>query len=114
MTYFQRLADGFSAEEMGFTLDTYWVQFGGASPEDWIRRLKGRVPCIHLKDLAIVSGVQKMAVIGEGNINFDRVISAAEDSGTEYLLVEQDDCNGEDPFECLKRSYANLSSMGLK
>lgn len=55
-----------------------------------------------------------MAVVGEGNINFDAVISAAEDAGTRYLLVEQDNCNGEDPFDCLKRSYENLRAMGLQ
>ena len=56
---------------------------------------------------------QLMAVVGEGNINFDAVISAAESAGTQYLLVEQDNCNGEDPFDCLKRSYENMKAMGL-
>ena len=32
----------------------------------------------------------------------------------QYLLVEQDKCNGEDPFDCLKRSYENLRAMGLQ
>lgn len=55
-----------------------------------------------------------MSVVGEGNINFDAVLNAAEDAGTQYLLVEQDNCNGEDPFDCLKRSYENLRAMGLQ
>ena len=54
-----------------------------------------------------------MAVVGEGNINFDRVFTCAEKAGTKYMLVEQDDCNGEDPFECLKRSYEYLKSRGF-
>ena len=33
--------------------------------------------------------------------------------GHEYLLVEQDDCYGEDPFECLRVSYQNLKARGL-
>ena len=57
---------------------------------------------------------KKMAVIGEGNINFDRVFEKAESSGTEYLMVEQDDCYGEDPFDCLKRSYKYLHSLGFE
>lgn len=32
----------------------------------------------------------------------------------QYLLVEQDNCNGEDPFDCLKRIYENLRAMGLQ
>ena len=106
-----RMAEDFTADEMGFTLDTYWVQKGGANPVDYINKLAGRLPCIHLKDYDYEG---KMSVVGEGNINFDAVIAAAEKAGTQYLLVEQDDCNGEDPFACLKRSYDNLRAMGLK
>jgi len=57
---------------------------------------------------------RKMAVVGEGNINFARVFEKAEAAGTAYMLVEQDDCNGEDPFECLRRSYENLHAWGFQ
>ena len=106
----EHLAEDFSADELGFTLDTFWVQMGGGEPSYWIERLAGRVPCIHIKDFAYE---RKMAVIGEGNMNWDRIFKAAQNSGTEYLLVEQDDCNGEDPFYCLKRSYEFLKSRGF-
>lgn len=106
----ERLAEDFAADEMGFTLDTFWVQAGGGDPAQWIEKLSGRVPCIHLKDY---SYGRKMAVVGEGNINFDRVFEKAEAAGTEYMLVEQDDCNGEDPMDCLKRSYDYLRSLGF-
>ena len=69
------LAEQFSPEIMGFTFDTYWAQTAGADPAYWIERLSGRVPCIHLKDHGFD---RKMAVIGEGNINFDRVFYSAE------------------------------------
>lgn len=107
----ERLAEITAPDEMGFTLDTFWVQAGGGDPAQWIEKLSGRVPCIHLKDYAYG---RKMAVIGEGNINFDRVFEKAESAGTEYMLVEQDDCNGEDPFDCLKRSYKYLHSLGFE
>lgn len=110
ITYLETLANAFAPDEMGFTLDTFWIQAGGGDPADWIRRLKGRVPVIHLKDMAYG---RVMSVIGEGNMNFASVFDAAETSGTEYLLVEQDDCGEDDPFDCLKRSYINLKKMGL-
>ena len=109
-TVLAHLAEDFSADKMGFTLDTYWIQVGGGDAADWIERFSGRVPCIHLKDYAYG---QKMAVVGEGNLNFDRVFVKAEDAGTKYLLVEQDDCGGENPFDCLKRSYDYLRSRGF-
>ena len=107
----ERLAEAIPAEDMGFTLDTFWIQAGGGDPAQWIERLFGRVPVIHLKDYAYG---RKMAVVGEGNINFDRVFTQAEESGTKFLLVEQDDCNSEDPIECLRRSYLYLKSCGFE
>lgn len=106
----EKLAQDIPAELMGFTLDTFWVQAGGGDPAQWIGKLAGRVPAIHLKDYAYG---RRMAVVGEGNINFDRVFTEAERAGTKYLLVEQDDCNGEDPVECLRRSYAYLKACGF-
>jgi hypothetical protein len=52
--------------------------------------------------------------IGDGNINFAAVAAAAADSGVDYMLVEQDDCHGEDPFSAMKRSYDYLKAMGLE
>lgn len=107
----EQIAENVPAELMGFTLDTYWVQVGGGDPAQWIERLSGRLPCIHLKDCAYQ---QKMAVVGEGNINFDRVFEKAAAAGTKYMLVEQDKCYEEDPFECLRRSYQFLKAHGFE
>ncbi len=106
----QSLIEMIPAEYMGITFDTYWAQVAGADPAEWLEKLAGRIPCIHLKDCAFG---QQMAVVGEGNINFDRVFQMAEAGGTEYMLVEQDDCNGENPFDCLKRSYDYLTACGF-
>lgn len=108
----EHIADNFAPEKLGFTLDTFWVQAGGGDPAYWIEKLQGRLPCIHLKDYAF-DGEKKMAVIGEGNINFDRVFEKAESAGVKYMLVEQDECYGEDPFDCIKRSYEYLKSRGF-
>ncbi|MBO5287732.1 MAG: sugar phosphate isomerase/epimerase [Clostridia bacterium] len=107
------ITNAFTKDELGITLDTYWVQYGGASPAETIERLFGRVQCVHLKDFEIVGDEQRMASVGSGNINFERVIKACYDAGSEYLLVEQDNCYGKDPFECLKKSYEYLKSLGL-
>ncbi len=109
-TVMERLSEEIPADLMGFTLDTYWVQFAGGDPAWWLEKLSGRVPAIHLKDCDFE---RNMSVLGEGNINFDRVFEKAQKAGTEYMLVEQDDCNGENPFDCLKRSFNYLKSCGF-
>lgn len=110
-TILQRLMEDIPADTMGFTLDTFWVQAGGGDPGQWLEKLSGRVPCIHLKDFGYG---RKMLPIGEGNMNFDRIFEKADACGVQYMLVEQDDCNGEDPFDCLRRSYQYLNACGLK
>ena len=86
-------------------LDTYWVQFGGASPLDWCIRLKNRLPLLHLKDYAVdAKGTPYDAEVGSGNLDFKAIIAAAEASGCEWFIVEQDNCIG-NPFDSLAKSF---------
>jgi sugar phosphate isomerase/epimerase len=56
---------------------------------------------------------QIMEAVGEGNLNFPGILEAAKKAGTKWYIVEQDNCNGKDPFECLSRSLKNLKQLGL-
>lgn len=94
-------------------LDTYWVQAGGADPAYWIEKLTGRQVMLHLKDMRVtLKGEQRFAEVGEGNLNWPRILKAAEDAGVEFLLVEQDLCYDRDPFTSFEISYRNLRNMG--
>lgn len=109
-----QLLEGFAPDELGFTLDTYWVQAAGCDVVDWIERLSGRMPCVHLKDLEMAGGKPYMAPVMEGNLNFPKILEAfGRSPGTEYLLVEQDECR-ESPFVCLQKSYDNLCKLGYR
>ena len=112
--FMDKFIEEFPADILGITFDTYWAQYAGADPALWIEKLKGRIECIHLKDMTVVGREQRMAPVGSGNMNFERIIEKAEDAKVEYLLVEQDKCYEEDPFDCLAKSYAYLTSLGLK
>lgn len=111
---FNHLLNHFPADEFGVILDTYWVQQGGADIYQWIDKMKGRLYCVHLKDQGVKEDGKSpmMMAIGEGNLNFPAIIKAFEEAGAEYAFVEQDNCNGEDPFECLRRSFEYLKSLG--
>lgn len=85
-------------------LDIYWIQYGGGSPTAWCRRLKGRMPLVHLKDMTVVNGVPTITEIGSGNIDFKEVCGACDESGVTWHMVEQDVCTGS-PLDSLKMSY---------
>ena len=108
-----------NAPHINFTLDTYWVQYGGASIIEYVERLNGRIKCVHLKDHKTVaefdSEKQKytlkpiFAPVGDGTINFKDVIAKMKQSGAEYFLVEQDNAaNFDDPLEQVGRSIKYL------
>lgn len=110
----ETLMEDFAPEEMGFTLDTYWVQAAGADVLYWLDKLGDRIPCVHLKDMDVQGFKQVMAPVMEGNLNFPAILKKLEELGkTKYLLVEQDDCE-ESPFICMKKSYDNLHSLGYR
>ena len=100
------------APDLAFELDTYWVQAGGASVVEWCQKCKGRLPAIHLKDFAVVGNEAKMAALGDGNINWPAVIAAAEASGCEWFIFEQDrDWYDNDPFIAAQRSFDYITSI---
>lgn len=107
------LLEAFAPDELGFTLDTYWVQEAGADVVQVIQQLDGRLPCVHLKDMAVVDQKKVMAPVYAGNMNFDAILPALEQAGTKHLLVEQDTCIGS-PFDSLAVSYENLAARGYR
>lgn len=97
---------GMPEDVMGLTLDLYWLQYTGANVLAWIDKLQNRLQCVHVKDMGIVGNQQVMLPVGEGNMDYVSIIDKLRQLGkTEYLLVEQDNCNGRNPFECLNSSY---------
>src|SRR5437763_1339094 len=60
-----------------FEIDTYWIAHGGGDPVQWIDKVSGRIPCVHLKDMGITSKREQfMAEVGEGNLNWPAIIDA--------------------------------------
>ncbi len=98
-----------------FEIDVYWIQAGGGDPAEWIRKVAGRMKVVHLKDYAVANAREpRFAEVGEGNMNFGRILEACKEIGVEWGAVEQDQTYGKDPFECLRTSFANLRALGVE
>jgi sugar phosphate isomerase/epimerase len=98
-------------------IDTFWVQAGGSSPLDWVKRMNKRMDVIHLKDFGIADGAKcrsgVMMPIGSGNLDWKAIIPAAEKGGVKVFVVEHDgDCA--DPFESFKSSLEYLNANFVK
>lgn len=113
-TFLERVYDETSPENVVAELDTFWVQRGGGDVVEWVKRVKGRTPFIHLKDFKVApNGDISFCEVGAGTLDFKRIIAAADEGGCEWFIVEQDSCPG-DPFVSIKQSFdyikANLAS----
>ncbi len=105
-TLYEALLKSFSPELMGVTLDTYWVRAAGDDLSRVIDQLKGRLQCVHYKDMQVLGYKQQFAAVGQGSMDFRPITKQLLALGeTEYVFVEQDDCYGQSPFDCLKDSY---------
>jgi len=106
-----------------FELDTHWMAAAGCDPAQWIRKVKGRIPVVHFKDIAMdhifVShgggGMvpRRFAEIGQGNINWPNVRDACVEAGVQWHCVEQD-FTVMDPFDSLKMSIDYMRRIGVK
>ena len=125
-----------SAPSMRFELDVHWIHRGGKDPVQILRDYSGLVDLVHLKDYRIgplgddafaaleagdvqgfmtaFTGVVQFAEVGEGNLDFTAIIDQSVASGAKYLLIEQDDQYGRDPFDCLVTSRDNLIALGYE
>jgi len=104
-TILERIFSSISARHLQAELDTYWVQFGGGTPVDWCRRLQGRLPLIHLKDLGISDANEVVfRELGKGNLDFTSIVKAGDAAGCQWYIVEQDVCPG-DPFDSVAESF---------
>ena len=75
-------AGGASPQELGFTLDTYWVQMGGADVvPDWIEKLADTSPCVHLKDMAVRAGSPSWPRWGGQPALGEKILGAFEEGG---------------------------------
>lgn len=102
-------------DALQFELDVFWVQAAGANPIDWIEKVRGRMDIVHFKDMMYAPGKAcEMAPIGEGNMNWKKIIEACDAIGVKYALVEQDNAVETDSLGCMQTSYNNLKAIGAR
>ena len=115
-------------------LDTCWVNVGGENPAAYIKKYAGRVPVLHLKDFigqksenmydlirsedeAVSTEEAKKNCafeyrpLGLGLQKVDELLQAAEEAGTQWLIVEQDEPSmGKSALECVQMSIDYLNA----
>jgi sugar phosphate isomerase/epimerase len=75
-----------------------------------VSQAQGTVAFFHLKDYAMTLERKPIwSEIGRGTLPFRRIVEAAERSGCQWFIVEQDTSPG-DPFESLRQSFEYIKA----
>jgi len=116
-TLFDTLAK--AAPNLHFEIDVFWARAGGADPVALVSAYAGRVPLLHVKDMAkglelprgsSSAPLEKQVVIGTGQEDWPAVFAAAEAGGGQLYYIED-----ESPtvWEQLPRSLEYLRKLEL-
>ena len=89
-------------------MDIYWVKKGGADPLEFLKKYAGRIPVLHVKDMA-TGPEQDFICPGRGIIDFKPIFAEAKKQGIEHYFVERD--NEPDGIGCLKSSGEFLKNI---
>lgn len=101
-------------------IDLFWVTKAGQDPVDMFNKYPGRFQLFHLKDMAerqepyfdVIK--DDITSVGEGLIDFKRILEAKEVAGMKYMFVEDDNQGNGKPFEAVETSINNLTNDILK
>ncbi|MGH2557661.1 MAG: sugar phosphate isomerase/epimerase family protein [Thermomicrobiales bacterium] len=105
-TLFDTLVDSTDPSLVNLEVDLGWVEYAGVDAASVVRRLPGRVPLVHVKDMT--AGAERVdAPFGEGAIDWDPIFVACREAGVEWYIVEQD--RPQNPIANVETSLRNLT-----
>ena len=105
------LLENCDPELVNFQMDLFWVTKAGADPLAYFEKYPGRFKIWHVKDM---DEEGKFAPVGNGTIDFARILAEKEKSGMLYYMVEQDKTFTMEPLEAIKVSHTAIQKIGFK
>ena len=88
-------------------LDVYWAAYAGVDPIRYLHTRADRVPLVHLKDM---TPQRTFTEIGDGTLDIQGIIEAAQQVGTQWYVVEND-APVIPSLESARRSRENLHTL---
>lgn len=97
-----------------FEMDIYWVVTAKQDPEAWLKKYKHRFRLCHIKD-RIKNATERDAScdLGEGSINFSKILDTAKDNGMQYFIVEQERYDNTTPLKAMATDAEYLKKLRI-
>lgn len=108
MDYFLEHTD---PQYVNFQMDLYWITKAGADPVAYFEKYPGRFKLWHVKDMDTQG---RFAPVGNGTIDFARILAKKDVAGMQHYIVEQDATfDGMQPMDAIKISHEGLKKFGF-
>lgn len=88
--------------------DLYWMTRAGRDPVTCFQRYPGRFPLLHLKDMTPDGAITE---VGQGVVDFKRVLGHSTLAGVAYCFVEHD--HPAHPLQSIEASLRYLQQLGF-
>ena len=111
MVIIDYLLENVDAKYLNFQMDLYWVTKAGADPIAYFKKYPNRFKLWHVKDM---DDQGRFAPVGNGTIDFTKILEHKELSGMKYYFVEQDRTFDMKPLEAIQISHEGLKKIGFK
>lgn len=97
-----------------YEMDIYWVVTGGEDPIKWLNEYPGRFTLCHVKDRK--KGVdlterEASVNVGDGSIDFKKILAVARERGMKYYIVEQENYENTTPIEAARADADYLKKL---
>lgn len=95
-----------------YEMDIYWVVTAKQDPEEWLKKYKGRFHLCHIKDRIKNSTEEDASCnLGDGSIDFPKIVKTAKENGMEYYIVEQERYDNTTEMDCAKADAEYLKKF---
>ena len=104
------------AELVTMEIDLFWVTKAGQDPVEMFNKYPGRFQLFHLKDMRTQEAPfydvikDDISSVGDGIIDFKRILAAKDVAGMKYHFVEDDNQGNGKPFQAIESSIHNLTT----
>ncbi|MEL7587329.1 MAG: sugar phosphate isomerase/epimerase [Prolixibacteraceae bacterium] len=114
--YYDIFMPEMDADLITMELDLFWASKAGQDPVEMFKKYPGRFQLLHFKDMKTNEAPfyevikDDVCAVGEGVIDFKKILAAKETAGTKYIFVEDDNQGNGKPFEGIETSLTNITT----
>lgn len=101
-------------ELVDFEMDIYWVVVPGEDPAAWLQKYPNRFKLCHVKDRmknAPAGEADASTEVGNGSIDFKKILRIAKENGMEYYIVEQEKYENSTPLKSAEQSAKYMKTL---